>query len=593
MMWGGKMINLSLKHRKKRVYIFGTLYLLACLFIVGQALLPGNLSSLQSNFFADIGAFFVNLFNGPVTPVELNASSLTLAGDSSLIGDKQIVIGTTTLLTYEVGYPEKNDVSDVYDTDIIFARNDHSESTDYELLLTNKGSVNSATSIMTSTIRIIGKKVGSYSLKTTIDKLEYVYDFEIVHRQIPTEFDVTSPTSVSLHETSSLSFTYKNHFAEAEANPYTNGTQNYLSRYYDQYLLSGMEENDSCYIDDYGVIHALQVGTYSNLTYGAKSLDEVTVTDSGASLGSNVSVSIEKVSGQLWNNDYDYETGLLLHASISGDTLPSDTSVTWLIDDEMKAYATPQDNNQCLIRGYRNLGEVNITAMLNINHQIKNTYIGEVTSVAPESFILKNTGLTSLEDGGYTLSLENRAALSGSFTPARTSNTALEVVDASKEGIIQVLDNGTSSLTIKALKVGTTTLTIASVAHPSLTQEMTVTVIAREVINEGNYNNYAMSTRKFLGHFSLFGFTAILGFLFFKFYLQTDSLKGDILPLVISLAFGVFFASFSEFLQLFIVNRGPSILDVGIDSFGYLAFTLATFFICALIKLLKKKRHHA
>jgi len=589
MKWGNKVINTSLKKRKKRVYAFGALFSILCIFILGEALIPGNVSYLQSNFFAEIGAFFINLFNGPVIPHEIEATSISLTSDSSLIGEKQIVIGTTTLLQYDITYPEKEDGSDVYDTNIQFLRNDEDSSSSYNLLIT-KGTVNNTTHTMTSYIRIIANIVGSYSLKAEISDLSYIYNFDIIDKQKPTQFAITPPTAIKKNETYTLPFTYLDHFETAQIRD-EDDPQGYLRRYYDQSLLTGMEVNSTCYVDDYGVIHAYQPGTYT-CYYGDTSHQfDITVVDSSSLLpSSDTSIDITSVSGQCSINDYDHDTGLTLEAHLSGSILPTDTSVTWIVDDSLKAFVSPLENNQCLVQGYRNLGTLHVTAMLNTDHDITSTYQVTVSTIAPTDFTLNISGLDIDEEDHYSFGMGSSAYLSGTFLPNYTTNTAIEIVSTTDDEILEIIDNSSTTITVKAVKIGSTTLTIVSVAHPSITKTLTITVTAQTYINENNYNEYAMTTRKFLGHFLLFGVTTIIGFLFFKYSFETNSLKEDILPGLFSIGNGMLVVFISEFFQALVPSRGPSLTDIGIDTLGCLIFAILMMTLFLIIRLIRHQK---
>ena len=59
---------------------------------------------------------------------------------------------------------------------------------------------------------------------------------------------------------------------------------------------------------------------------------------------------------------------------------------------------------------------------------------------------------------------------------------------------------------------------------------------------------------------------------------------------MITLGCGVFTAGFSEFLQLYVKGRSGAILDVGIDSLGFLIGMAVTFGICLLVTFLYNKK---
>ena len=90
---------------------------------------------------------------------------------------------------------------------------------------------------------------------------------------------------------------------------------------------------------------------------------------------------------------------------------------------------------------------------------------------------------------------------------------------------------------------------------------------------------------KFAGHFSFFILQAILAFWMMYYYKG----KKQWLNVIIFLSFGLFIASLTEFIQLFIPGRSGKIMDVLLDMAGYLLGTLMAYLIYLLIKKQKKK----
>lgn len=90
---------------------------------------------------------------------------------------------------------------------------------------------------------------------------------------------------------------------------------------------------------------------------------------------------------------------------------------------------------------------------------------------------------------------------------------------------------------------------------------------------------------KFAGHFSFFILQAILAFWMMYYYKG----KKQWLNVIIFLSFGLFIASLTEFIQLFIPGRSGKIMDVLLDMAGYLLGTLMAYLIYLLIKKKKKK----
>lgn len=90
---------------------------------------------------------------------------------------------------------------------------------------------------------------------------------------------------------------------------------------------------------------------------------------------------------------------------------------------------------------------------------------------------------------------------------------------------------------------------------------------------------------KVAGHFSFFILQAILAFWMMYYYKG----KKQWLNVIIFLSFGLFIASLTEFIQLFIPGRSGRIIDVLLDMSGYLLGTLVAYLIYLLIKKKKMK----
>jgi VanZ family protein len=231
-----------------------------------------------------------------------------------------------------------------------------------------------------------------------------------------------------------------------------------------------------------------------------------------------------------------------------------------------------------------------VIAILNTDHDITSAYQVTVFTISPTDFTLNISGLDIDEGDNYSFRMGNSAYLSGTFLPSYTTNTAIEIVFTADDEILEIINNSSTTITIKATKVGSITLTIASVANPSITKTLTITVTAQTYINENNYNEYAMTTRKFLGHFLLFGVTTIIGFLFFKYSFETNSLKEDILPGLFSIGNGMLVVFISEFFQALVPSRGPSLTDIGIDTLGSLIFAILMMTLFLIIRLIRHKK---
>lgn len=109
-------------------------------------------------------------------------------------------------------------------------------------------------------------------------------------------------------------------------------------------------------------------------------------------------------------------------------------------------------------------------------------------------------------------------------------------------------------------------------------------------INDTNMEAFSAFIRKFVGHFSLFLVDGVISSLYLHFLrLVYPTLKWW-MTLLISFLSGLFIASLSEFIQIFIPGRVGALSDVLIDSGGYVVGLLAVVFVFLLLALLALKR---
>ena len=112
----------SLKDRHWTVYFFMAIYAVASVFTVVESALPGDLSSRQSSFVGNILAWFANLFPA-AEPTPVQPTGIRLLSSSSYLdaleddpSSNEICLGTTTMLTFDLEYPEKKENCGIPDT---------------------------------------------------------------------------------------------------------------------------------------------------------------------------------------------------------------------------------------------------------------------------------------------------------------------------------------------------------------------------------------------------------------------------------------------------------------------------------------------
>ena len=173
------------------------------------------------------------------------------------------------------------------------------------------------------------------------------------------------------------------------------------------------------------------------------------------------------------------------------------------------------------------------------------------------------------------------------ISPKNVFNRSINVT-VSDISVIQVVNNNTESVILKAIKLGTCHVTVKSLSNESLIQEFDITTKAKQAINDDNFTDFHSFIRKFLGHFLLFMMTAIFGSIFFITFFEDEKR----FKLGAPIAFGIGFvtAALSELIQYFVPSRAGTWLDIGIDFLGYFIGVLACYLILLLVIWIKKRK---
>lgn len=588
----------SLKHRRPKVYIFLGLFISTIVFVLVESCLPSSISGAQSNFFAKIYAFFINTATGPQETEIIKPKEIAAVRDSSYLGkdddgNSKIAIGTTTLLSIDIQYPEKKNADDTLDRTYTI-ENVLGNKDDYNLVLSS--SLNKL--VYTINIRIVtdknisGQKSDLYKFNVKVsDNLTYPYSFRIVDLETPTSFLATiDKTNLKIGETAQINTQLTGE----------NRTDTYLRRYFDTAkIVSSSSNNNVATIDKYGVVHAVASGD-ATITYGNYSFNVHVNNESIVNPVSNT-ITLTSSKSQISSLDYDYvfETGedsdnysTLIYPSFS-DTSLEDKSVSYYLDGKLKAKIAPykydeqgypiykDDNGKDCVRlcGYREKGTVKLTCVSNANNNIKSSIDIEVGEATAEQMTV------NLQDN-FEIVMGDQKVITASFSPKNTKNTAIKVT-CSDESALQISNNNTASVTISAKKEGKYTITISSLSNPSLTKTISFEIKAKQTINPNNFADFATFVRKYGGHMIIYLIMAVFGFLFFYSYFEEEKQK-YMLGLPASLTIGFVVAGLTELIQLFVPSRGGQWKDVGIDYLGFTIGTVITLIIYLIVYFIKR-----
>lgn len=529
------------------------------------------------------------------------------------MGNAKIAIGTTSAITIPVTYPNKPKTNNVYDYTytLSYPKGDKNDfSTTLSQSIKNK--------TLTITLRVTANKPSAELHQIDVhiaNSLTYSYAFNIVDLPAPTEYECRlDKTTLKIGES-----------AKITAKLTGNGKKDtYLRRYFDETKLKHSSSNNAvATIDTHGVIHAKSAGS-ATITYGSETFG-ITVTDDVIlkPIDNSLSLSLDgsgKDFPSLLDYDYVFETATKDMASMSeeeraayeGDikknadaysvlVYPSfankgleDQSVTWELSDNLKAKITPykydendypvfhdEQGRECVrICGYRNKGEVTLTCHSNADESLASSIMLNVGEAIPTTMTIKITSPVNIY-------VNEQKTVTATFAPKNVNNKRLHV-ESSNPSVTKINNNDSSSVTIVGTAVGTTHITVNSVANKELKFEFDMNFSAKDIINKDNASEFHQFIRKAAGHFSLFLVTAIIGFIFF--YTFFDDFKGWWVALLASLGIGFVLADVSEWIQYCIPSRTGAWSDVCIDFSGYVIGSALALAICVLVHFLKQRK---
>lgn len=590
------MFKKSLKHRKPIVYISLGIYSLLSLLIIVEAFLQGGASGAQSRFIANVSAWFVNTFSPSVVSDVIKPTELKLVTDSSFLGKDEegtpkIAIGTTTLLSFEVSYPEKKNKDDIYDKTYAINQIEGNEN-DYSLVLSSHTSNNH----YYIDIRIVANEMNSPIYKIEINAGEsytFPYQFKIVEKEEPKNYECKiDKNNIKINEVIDI----KTKLVDINKDDY------YLRRYFDINRLERYSSNPSiATIDKNGKIHGVNQGI-CDIHFG-KYIFPIEVDDESIILPVDKSFQLHiknTHTPNLLDYDYVFEKGedpnnySSLIYPIFNDPSIIYKSMSFDIDDELKGMIAPykydeegypsyidEDNNPCIrLCGYRKKGDIKLNATYDYDSSFsQEQYIKVDEAKANDMSINVNNILM--------INVNEQKIITPTFNPKNVSNKSINVEIDNPE-LIKINNNDSASVSITALKAGKGHIKVTSLSNNELIKEFDIEIKVKEAINDDNYSDFHSFIRKFSGHFFLFLITSIFGFIFF--YTYFDDKRMMFFALLFSSILGLFIASLSEVIQVFIPTRSGSFIDIGIDFLGYLIGSLITLGIIALINHIKKKK---
>ncbi len=574
----------SLKNRPWTFYLFFGLYAFLAAFLVVESALPASVSSAHSGVVADIVAFFANLVPGaeakPVLP-----AGLTLKTDSSYLHglpghEDDVALGTTTMLDYDIEYPLDDHGSYL---DPTFEAEKIRGGEEFDLVVDAANSV----------VRIVsnGNPREDCAIEVSVaGGISEVYSFDIVELPAPLEFSIEVPSSVHVGEAVPVRVVM--------SDPLGSGKDDYeLRRYFDVASLP-VRADEGLVIDPEGYLFVKEgtlPGRKEFSIGGKRGKIDVLPARGGDPIG--IEVTHE---GNLSLNDYDYEqSGILLKASYLGSGFEG---VPFVVKGDPMAFkAVPlAENGTFLIKGYRRkVGEVEVRVESALRKAdgsplFEKTITFPLTEIVPASLVETRIGDVLVEEGtSITSSVGAALPITARFLGVGGNENVYDrslEVSVFPESLARVSGNLTTSPSLVFNEEGEGEITIKSRANPSLS--LTVDLRVEEAKNvDPSSPGFGFSIRKNIGHLGLFACLSVLGAVFFRLYF------GSQLPLALTIGSSsvvtALLAFLTEGIQLLAIDRGASLVDVGIDllgGFGGLLLFLAVYLLVLLIRCLIKKK---
>lgn len=579
----------SLKKRHWTVYFFMALYAAAAAFTVVESALPGDISSTQSSFVGNILAWFANLFPA-AEPTPVHPTAIRLLSSSSYLdaleddpSSNEICLGTTTMLTFGLDYPEKKENTYQYSS---FRAEAVKGGDNYSLVVDPSSLV----------VRIVSNGETAEDCEIAVYGDEGVmttYAFDIVPRPAPLEFSLENlPSSIQAGTASS--------FDLVVSDPIGERSDYELRRYFDVSILE-VEADEGIHVDPRGAIYVekdVMPGPHAFSIGGRSCAFDVT-----SPIGNDYQIggiALGDIEGELALNDYDYEqSGIYFTASYVGSSLPEEN--LFLVSlDEMKARAVEAAGSSFNIKGYREEATdedrlvVRVESALlkdGTDEPLFNREI-ELTSkeILPASIESLKVGNMALLDGGsLAANAGSSYSVAMSFLGVGGSQNVYDrsiSVVSSDPGVGLVSGSPSLSPRISFQKEGNVSFTVSSVANPNLQMTFCATVEGPVNVDPGD-EDFAISVRKNIGHLSLFAFLGGIGALFFALYFA-DPHKAY-LAVAFSGGIAAGLAFLTEAIQMLTPMRGPSLVDVGIDLSGAFIGLLAFLLVYGIVLLAKYK----
>ena len=525
----------------KLKYFILSLFILTNSLIVFESSLPGSISNQRSSLFTDVVSLIINGVLPDRQPDYIDITSLEVKDHKSQIVSSsqsiEIPLGVTRRFTTSI-LP-----LDATDKTVIWTSS-HPEA----LRVTSGGYLEA---------RQLAEAV-EVQVKTSNQSFDQIFYVNVVPKSAPVDFSVElAQSQIEVGQSTRLVI----NLTEQEKREYNPSLLDYYS-----------SQESVATINQFGVINALAPGTTQLTVSGHSQSYELIVTASSEAIIKPTSITL---TGP--DSAYVYGYTPLTYTFDREDV--SDQTVTFVSSNE--AIATIDE--QGVVYGTKVSGLVTIRVYANADFEVYDDLTLNMLDVLPTNL--------SLSISNNELNAGTKATILPTLTHDLADQslpvTNQEVVYRSSDETIATVVSINGQGIVLGIKRGSVTITANSVANPEVGAQIVLTIIPLEVINDDNVVAFGAYLRKAVGHFTLFFINGILGGLTFYYFLARKTL---LIRLTLALIPGVFFAGLSEFIQLFVPDRGATLFDVMIDSLGYLFAVLIIYLWFILRKRLRIKK---
>lgn len=564
----------STEKRKFRIsrWIFIGLSVLMNSFVIVYSCLPEDVTVTWNNFVTNLFTKMVNNMTSrevktiPLTNIQIGFSNEQTYKYNYLPGYEvyEIPLGSAKQISYSYAPVDATDTAIEY----------YAEDTSLVSLNQSGGDVS-----------VVGMKVGSTIIhgKNKMSGLESTCEVRVVETVEPQSYEISVASSeIRIGEQQTILFDIDG------GNLGHNELINF--RYYDTRKLSFSSSNESILtINEYGVVRPVAIGnaviTISSHKGFSKSLDMTVLPGIAPTPYSDLKITGPNIAyeNDMIKDQSTHENHQQLEI-YDGDLKLNPEDFVWHSSDELLVKV----DSHGVMRGFRK--KINQDESAIITATSKTTKQSTVFNVVVKEYIPQTIDF-SIELGDklmwhpneYTGCIGDTLIFKAYFKPDIIQK---DLVVEYNDDLVDFTNQG-SAFSLVLTNEGNCSIKATSVANPSLSFVVDLTIVKAGAISTDNMEDVGLSLRKIIGHASLFAIAEVFTIIAVYMFIYD---KKQWLPIAISLGIELTLSALSEIIQSFESSRHGSIIDVMINFAGVVigaGIMVAVYFVHKVIK--KKK----